>query len=87
MIVFAAVGPALLRIMERIEPKDEDVQYLINLFERNGFNFAQFKKKAEQIFNENPDASHDEIEKEGSSAISFALRSHPPNQELGLYQS
>lgn len=63
VIVFAAVVPTLLRIMERIDPKDEDVQYLINLFERNGFNFTQFKKKAEQISNENPDATEHEIEK------------------------
>ncbi len=63
VIVFAAVVPTLLRIMERIDPKNEDVQYLINLFERNGFNFAQFKKKAEQISNENPSDGPDEIEK------------------------
>ena len=63
IVVFVAVVPTLLKIVERIDPKDEDVQYLINLFERNGFNFTQFKKKAEQISNENPDATEDEIEK------------------------
>ncbi len=63
VVVFVAVVPTLLRIMERIDPKDEDVQYLINLFERNGFSYTQFKKKAMQISHENADANHDEIEK------------------------
>ena len=63
VVVFVAVVPTLLRIMERANPKDDDVQYLINLFENNGFNYTQFKKSAEQISNENPDATHDEIEK------------------------
>ncbi len=49
--------------MERLDPKDKDIQYLINLFEKNGFNFTQFKKKAEEIPKEYPNDDHDEIEK------------------------
>ncbi len=63
VIVFVAVIPTLLRIMERIDPKDKDTQYLINLFENRGFNYTQFKKMAEEIAKSNPDDDHDEIEK------------------------
>ncbi len=62
VVVFVAVIPTLLRIMERIDPKDKDIRCLIELFEINGFNFTQFKKKAEEIARDNPDDDHDEIE-------------------------
>ena len=71
VVVFVAIVPTLLRIMERADPKDKDVQYLINLFERNGFNFTQFKKRANQIANENPEASIDELERKEDD---FALK-------------
>ncbi len=63
VIVFVAVITTLQRIMERIDPKDKDIQYLINLFEKNGFNFTQFKKKAEEISKDNSSDDDDEIEK------------------------
>ncbi len=69
VVVFVAVIPTLLRIMERIDSKDEDIRYLINLFENNGFNFTRFKKKAEQIAHENADAGHDEIEKKENDFV------------------
>ncbi len=46
---YIAAVPTLLRIMERINPNDGDVRYLIDLFEKSGFEFDQFKDQYQAV--------------------------------------
>lgn len=62
MMAYIAVVPTLLRIMERINPDDGDLQYLINLFERSGFEYDKFKDKHKQIFNKPVPLTEEEID-------------------------
>ena len=50
ILTYIAVVPTLLRIMERINSDDDDLQFLIDLFERSGFEYDKFKDKHQQIF-------------------------------------
>ncbi len=48
-LCFIAAVPTLLRIMEKTNPKDGDLRYLIDLFERSGFKFDKFKDQYQAI--------------------------------------
>ncbi len=50
ILTYIAVVPTLLRIMERINSDDEDLLFLIDLFERSGFEYDKFKDKHQQLF-------------------------------------
>jgi hypothetical protein len=47
LMTYIGVVPTLLRIMERMDPDDNDLQYLIDLFQKSGFEYEKFKEKYE----------------------------------------
>ncbi len=54
---YIAAVPTLLRIMERIDPNDGDVRYLIELFEKSGFEFDQFKDQYQAVLDARSDSN------------------------------
>ena len=54
---YIAAVPTLLRIMERINPNDGDVRYLIDLFEKSGFEFDQFKDQYHAVLDARSDSN------------------------------
>ena len=70
-LCFIAAVPTLLRIMEKTNPKDSDVRYLIDLFEKSGFEFDKFRDQYQTILDAQSD-SNDDSQRQETDALLYA---------------